>query len=178
MILNTLDKSQKTFAGITLKFQDPIIRKYAFICYVKIDSNYNKDTTTALIRQSLGEYFINISNDTIFIAKSDLIRRLSLIDSIQAIDLDIISDYAEQAYYNGIYTKYELNYVNNSYKYVEVNKIYNPNEQPGLDRFGNIKLNAKLEIPILHGGFNYYPNKENNDKTTFIKIDDIQVYFI
>lgn len=178
MILNTLDKSQKTFAGITLKFQDPIIRKYAFICYVKINNNYNKDTTIELIRQTLGEYFLNISNDTIFIAKSDLIRRLSLIDSIQAIDLDIISDYAEQAYCNGIYTKYELNYVNNSYKYVEVNKIYNPNEQPGLDGFGNIKLNAKLEIPILHGGFNYYPNKENNDKSTSIKIDDIQVYFI
>jgi len=178
MILNTLDKSQKTFAGITLKFQDPVIRQYAIICYVKIDSNYNKDTVITLIRQSLGEYFLNISNDTIFIAKSDLIRRLSSINSIQAIDLDIISDYAEQAYYNSIYTKYELNYVNNSYKYVEVNKVYNINEPPGLDGFGNIKLNAKLEVPILHGGFNYYPNKENNDKLTSIKIDDIQVYFI
>jgi hypothetical protein len=178
MILNTLDKSQKTFAGITLKFQDPVIRKYAFICYVKVDSNYNKETTTALIRQSLGEFFLNISNDTIFIAKSDLIRRLSYIESIQAIDIDIISDYAEQAYKDGIYTKYELNYVNNSYKYVEVNKIYNPNEQPGLDGFGNIKLNAKLEIPILHGGFNYYPNKDSKDQTSSIKIDDIQVYFI
>ena len=178
MILNTLDKSQKTFAGITLKFQDPIIRQYAIICYVKVDSNYNKETVINLIRRSLGEYFLNISNDTIFIAKSDLIKILSDIESIKAVDLDIISDYAEQAYYNSIYTKYELNYVNNSYKYVEVNKVYNPDEQPGLDGFGNIKLNAKLEVPILHGGFNYYPNKDTNDKVTSIKIDDIQVYFI
>ena len=31
---NTLANSKKTFAGVTIKFKDPIIRRFAFICYV------------------------------------------------------------------------------------------------------------------------------------------------
>jgi len=30
----------------------------------------------------------------------------------------------------------------------------------------------------LHGGFNYYADKDNYNKTNVIKIPDIQVYFI
>ena len=101
------------------------------------------------------------------------------ISTIKAIDLDIISDYGEQAYYNNFYIKYELTNINNRYTYSENRYIYEKNVYPGLDGYGNIILNSKLEIPIIHGGFNYYPNK--NDKTgkkDMIKIPDIQVFFI
>ena len=179
MIINTLDNSNKTFAGLTLKFVDPVIRKYAFICYVKIDNTYNKDTAIQSIRKLLGDYFLNLDNDTTFIAKSDLISLIvNNVECIQAIDFDIISEYGEDAYYNNFYSKYELNYLNNSYKYEEVTEVYESTIYPGLDGYGNISLNSKIEIPILHGGFKYYPNKNTNSKTDAITIEDIQVYFI
>ena len=179
MIINTLDNSNKTFAGLTLKFVDPVIRKYAFICYVKIDNTYNKDTAIQSIRKLLGDYFLNLDNDTTFIAKSDLISLIvNNVECIQAIDFDIISEYGEDAYYNNFYVKYELNYLNNSYKYEEVTEVYESTIYPGLDGYGNISLNSKIEIPILHGGFKYYPNKNTNSKTDVITIEDIQVYFI
>ena len=181
MIENTLENSKKTFAGITVKFQDPVIRKYAFICYVKIDNVYNKDITVQSIRDELGNYFLSIENDTLFIAKSDLISLLTNnISTIKAIDLDIISDYGEQAFYNKFYIKYKLLNKNNKYTYLENRYIYEKNIYPGLDEYGNISLNSKLEIPIIHGGFNYYPNKESNgnDRYDSYKIPDIQVFFI
>lgn len=179
MIINTLENSNKTFAGLTLKFQDPIIRQFAFICYVKIDNVYNKDTAIHSIRSILGNYFLNIDSETLFIAKSDLIAMLvNEIDCITAIDLDIISKYGEDAYYNNTYTKYEFNYVNNSYKYVETTQLYESTVYPGLDAYGNISLDSKLEIPVLHGGFRYYINKKEDRKDQFVNIEDIQVYFI
>ncbi|MEE3416943.1 MAG: nucleotidyl transferase AbiEii/AbiGii toxin family protein, partial [Prevotella sp.] len=72
MIINTLDNSKKSFAGLTLKFYDPVIRQFAFICYVKADSVYNKDTIELSIRNTLGTYFLNIDNNKLFIAKSEL----------------------------------------------------------------------------------------------------------
>lgn len=179
MIENTLENSKKSFAGLTLKFQDPIIRQYAFICYVKVDNVYNKDTAASSIRKLLGEYFLNIENDTLFIAKSELISLIvDSVDCIKAVDLDIISAYAEKAFYDNYYNQYEFKNINNRYTYTEVRKIYEKTVYPGLDGYGNISLNSKLEVPVLHGGFNYYPNKTENDKVTVIRIPDIQVYFI
>jgi hypothetical protein len=179
MIINTLENSNKTFAGLTLNFVDPIIRKFAFICYVKIDNVYNKDTAISSIRKLLGEYFMNLSNEILFISKSELISMITNnVECIQAIDLDIISEYGEQAYFNNYYEKYELNYLNNSYIYQKTKEHYESSVYPGLDGYGNISLNSKMEIPILHGGFNYYPNKKENDKSDMIRIEDIQVYFI
>jgi hypothetical protein len=179
MIISTLDNSKKSFAGLTLRFKDPIIRQYAFICYVKVDSVYNKDTAIQGIRTTLANYFLELANNTLFIAKSELIKLI--IDEnecIKAVDLDIISKYGEDAYYNNHYIKYELNNLNNSYQYIETYKIYESTTYPGIDGFGNILLDSKLEIPVLKGGFRYYADKENKDKTNFIKIPDIQVYFI
>jgi len=179
MITNTLENSKKSFAGITLRFKDPIIRQFAFICYVKIDSIYNKDTAIQNIRTELANYFLNLQNNTTFIAKSELIKLLiDNIECIKALELDIISKYAEDAYYNGSYTEYELSNVNNSVQYLEKHQIYEKGTYPGLDGYGNISLKSKLEIPVLHGGFNYYTDKENSNKTNIIKIPDIQVYFI
>lgn len=179
MIINTLDNSKKAFAGLTLRFKDPIIRQFAFICYVKVDNVYNKDTAIQGIRTSLANYFLNLQNNTLFIAKSELIKLI--IDEnecIKAVELDIISKYGEDAYNTGYYIKYELNNINNSSQYVEKYQIYEKGLYPGVDGFGNISLNSKLEIPVLKGGFNYYADKENNNKTNIIKVPDIQIYFI
>ncbi len=179
MIINTLENSKKTFAGLTLRFRNPVIRQFAFICYVKVDNVYNKDTAIQGIRTTLANYFLNISNNTLFIAKSELIKLI--IDEnecIKAVELDIISKYGEDAYYNNYYTKYELNNINNSLQYLEKQQVWEKGVYPGLDGFGNISLNSKLEVPVLKGGFRYYADKENKDKTNFIKIPDIQVYFI
>lgn len=179
MIINTLDNSNKLFAGLTLCFKDPIIRQYAFICYVKVDNVYNKDTAIQDIRKYLAEYFLDLPNNTVFIAKSTIINLLvDNIECITSIDIDIISKYAEDAYYDNYYIKYELNNVNNAYQYQEIYKVYEKGIYPGLDGYGNISLDSKIEIPVLHGGFRYYSNKDNNDKSNFIKIPDIQVYFI
>lgn len=179
MIINTLENSKKAFAGITLKFVDPVIRQFAFICYVKADNVYNKETIELYIRNTLGEYFLSIDSTKLFIAKSELISLItSNNDNIKAIDLDIISEYGETAYYNNKYVKFELINSNNVYSYAEIEEIYEDSVYPGLDGYGNISLNSKLEVPVLHGGFNYYPNKSNNDKTEVFRIPDIQVYFI
>jgi len=182
MISETLSNSKKTFAGVTLKFQDPIIRRYAIICYVKVDNIYNKETTSIGIKTTLANYFMRLFNNVQFIAKSDLIKRiLDENGSIKSIDIDIISELAEQTYANGYYNKYELKLINGEYKYVPVKVMYETNSSPGLDDFGNIVLDSKLEIPVLHGNFNYYMNKTNDKKiglNNVIKIDTIQVYFV
>lgn len=179
MVINTLENSKKSFAGLTLKFYDPIIRQFAFICYVKADSVYNKDTIELSIRNTLGTYFLNIDNNKLFIAKSELISLiLDNNENILSIDLDIISEYGESAYYNNFYIKYELINSNNIYTYNEVREIYEDTVYPGLDGYGNISLNSKLEVPVLHGGFSYYPEKNINNKSNSIRIPEIQVYFI
>lgn len=179
MIITTLNNSQKSFAGLTLRFIDPVIRQYAFIFYVKTDSTYNKDTIIQDIRKCMAQYFLELPNNTLFIAKSTIINMLvNNIELISAIDVDIISKYTEDAYYDNHYTKYETSLINNSYHYKTVDKIYESGSTPGLDNYGNISLDSKLEVPIMKGSFRYYPNKKENDKTNFIRIPDIQVYFI
>lgn len=179
MIINTLENSKKSFAGLTLKFYDPVIRQFAFICYVKADNVYNKDTIESSIRNTLATYFLNIDQTKLFIAKSELISLItSNNENIKAIDLDIISEYGETAFFNNKYIKYELINKNNIYSYNKIEEIYESSVYPGLDGYGNISLNSKLEVPVLHGGFTYYPNKSENDKTESFKIPDIQVYFI
>ena len=179
MIQNTLDNSKKAFAGITLSFKDPILRKYAFICYVKIDSTYNKDIATTGIRKTLANYFLNSLEDVQFIAKSELIKKIhDEVSCIKAIDIDIISELSEQCYKNGYYDKLVIQNINGKNKYITKRVIYEKEITPGLDNYGNIKLDSKFEIPILHGGFNYYPSKDENLKNNQIKIPDIQIFFI
>ena len=181
MIINTLENSKKSFAGITLNFKDPIIRKYAFICYVKADNNYNKDIIKNSIYTTLGNYFLNLKDDTQFISKSELTSIiLNNCENIKSIELNIISETAENAFYNSYYIKYETKYSNGIYYYVPVKYMYEEESHPGLDNYGNISVDSKMEIPILHGGFRYYPNKElnSNSKNDSIRIKEIEIYFI
>ena len=182
MVITTLDNSKKSFAGVTLNFKDPIIRKFSFICYVKTNNIYSKENIKNNIEVELAKYFINNLTDTKFIPKSDIIKNcLDNIEDIVSIDIDIISELAEECYKNNYYEKYELIYVNGSYKYITKKVIYEESSIPGLDFYGNISLDSKLEIPVLQGGFNYYPEKNNNSKTknlTSIKTEPVQVIFI
>lgn len=179
MIQNTLENSKKAFAGISLKFQDPVIRKFAVICYVKVENSYDKDIAAASIRKILAQYFYNSVEDTQFISKSEIIKKIhNEVDSVKSIDLDFMSELAESAFKNGYYYKYELIYANSVYKYVNTRVIYEKDNTPGLDGYGNISLDSKLEIPVLKGGFYYYPDKDNDDRSNSVIVEPVQIYFI
>lgn len=179
MINNTLENSKKAFAGVSLKFQDPVIRKFAAICYVKVDNSFDKDIAKVSIRKILGEYFFNSIEDTQFISKSKIINKIhNEVDCVKSIDIDFISDLNESAYKNGYYYKYMLAYSNSTYRYVTTKVMYESSNTPGLDMYGNISLESKLEIPVLKGGFYYYPNKTENDVSNGIVVDSVQIYFI
>ena len=181
MVCNTLENSKKSFAGISIQFKDPIIRKYAIMCYVKADSTYNKDTIKSSIRRTLCEYFVNLKDSTQFIAKSELISLcIANCENILSLDIDIISETAEKAFYDNYYIKYEIESHNGTYHYVPVKHIYESSDLPGLDSIGNIQVDSKMEVPILHGGFKIYPDKSDkiNGKKNSIIAKDIDILFI
>lgn len=173
MVINTLKNSNKTFAGLTLKFQDPEIRRYALFCYIKSKSIYSKQDIYETIRVKLAQYFMELKDDCKFIPKSDLINLCSNAHSdIESFDIDIISELGEETYYNGYYYHYEQEYVDGVLQYIGKKKYYESDNTPGLDAFGNISLTSNLEIPILGGGFKYYIDKSDKHNLSSITIDD------
>lgn len=179
MILTTLDNSKKAFAGVTVNFRDPIIRKFSFICYIKTDNIYSKENIKSNIEATLAKYFLTKLVDSQFVAKSDIIKYcLDNVSDIVSLDIDILSELAEECYKKGYYEKYELIYINGSYKYVTKKVIYEESSIPGLDYYGNISLDSKLEIPIL-SSFTYYTDKDSNRNiNNSIKTEPVQVIFI
>ncbi len=179
MVLESLNNSNKTLAGINIRFQDPIIRRFAMICYVKSSTMYNQDDITSSIKRTIAEYFVNLNIKTQFIPKSDLIKQvIDNVDSIESFDFNFISELAENTFYQGYYDKQTLKFVNKGYVITNNRILYESDKQPGLDDYGNISLDTQLEIPVLRGGFKYYPNKDTNEKNDSIMIDSIQVFFI
>lgn len=179
MVIDALSNSNNTFTGMSFEFQDPIICKFSMICYAKIASTYNKELAKTNIRNAVATYFMNLPENTQFISKSDIINRVTEADSnIESFDFDFISELNENAYNDGYYIEYKQRIINGVYKYIPVKTIYDKTNTPGLDQIGNIQLNSKLQIPLLHGDFYYYPNKESNDKATSIKTESIQVMFL
>lgn len=157
MVKTSLIKSDKIFAGVKFNFGDPVIRKFAAICYVKLDEGSIRDTITAVIRNTISEYFINLPENTTFIAKSDIIKTvLAADDRIKSFDIEFISDTAESAWYEGYWVKYVQRMVNGVYSYVPVKTIYDSSVIPCMDNFGNIMLDTTIEMPMLSGGFNIY----------------------
>ena len=179
MIQNTLDNSQKSFAGITLRFEDPIIRKFAIMCYVKLDNVYERDAIKTTIKRYIALYFMNKLTNTQFIPKSDLTKYLlDNIKSIKSLEITFYSDLAESCYYNTYYYDYVFKEINGTFDYVKRKVMYESDMQPGLDKFGNISLNSKLEMPII-SSIKYYPNKKQLDnKNDFIKLQPVEIYFI
>ena len=179
MISLAIANSNKVFAGIKFKLLDPVIRKYSAICYVKLKEAYARDVAKMNIRNAIAKYFINLPENTTFIPKSDIIKAcLDEDNNIESFDIDFISSLNEQAYYDGWYYKYQKRLINGVYKYVPVKTIYDSYSVAGLDDYGNIKLDSTVEIPLLHGGFNYYPNKAEQDKSDSIRMESLQILFI
>ena len=179
MVITALSNSNNTFTGMSFEFQDPIICKFAMICYVKIASTYNKELTKTNIRNAVALYFMGLPENTQFISKSDIINTVTDADSnIESFDFDFISELNENAYRDGYYIEYKQRIINGVYKHIPTKIIYDKANTPGIDQMGNIQLTSKLQIPLLHGEFYYYPNKESNDKSTIIKTESIQVMFI
>ena len=193
LIITTLENSKKLYAGIQFSLQDPVIRKYAAICYVKlIDHSINRDNVIDKIKTQFADYFLNLQSSTLYIPKSDIITRMmnNLSDIIESFDFDFISETEESAYASGYYTQYKQQLINGQYKYIPYIITYEPDSRPGLDDFGNISLSSELEVPLFHGGFKYYPNKDvnnynktksnniNNNNTSIMINETVQVYFI
>jgi len=179
MVINTLKNSNKSFAGLTLKFQDPELRRFAVFCYVKSSSLYAKQDIEETLINAICNYFMQLKDGVKFIPKADLVNLCyNIHENIEAFDLDFVSELAEECYFNSYYFKYSLGFVNNDYQFVKTKVYYEKDKNPGLDDYGNISLNSNLEIPILGGGFNYYPNKDVNDKDTSVKINAITVIWI
>ena len=178
MVIDTLENSNKAYAGITLNFIDPIIRKYAIIAYIKIASNYDRDTVKADISNCIADYFINLPANTTFIPKSDIVKKvLDEVDYIESFDIYFISDAEERAYANNYYYTYEHKKVNDEWTYVKVKKIYDSSENIGLDAYGNIELDTKFEIPMIASGVYY--NSDKKDSSNTITFDTpIQFLFI
>lgn len=179
MVITALSNSNNTFTGMSFEFQDPLICKFSMICYVKISNTYNRELTKTNIRNAVANYFMNLPENTQFIAKSNIINTVIEADSnIESFDFDFISELNENAYKHGYYVDYKQRVVNGVFKYVPIKVMYDKTNTPGLDQIGNIKLNSKLQIPLLHGGFNYYPDKDSNNKNNSIKTESIQIMFI
>lgn len=166
MILTSLENSKKMFAGLSVQIIDPIIRKYAIVCYVKSESDYLQEKIKTAIQDNLVEYFTSIPYNTQFIAKSDLIKKV--VDNVSGIisfDLTIISNDDEEAKSVGYWYKYTTKQVNKSISIMPVRETYDNNEPVGLDVYGNIKLDTLLEMPLLHDGVKVYIEGENSTVT-------------
>lgn len=180
MIIQTLNNSNKMLAGVNVRFQDPIIRKYAIICYVKTSSMYNQEDIIDRLKNVISNYFIRLNIKTQFVPKSDIIKAVvETVDCIDAFDFNFVSELAEMTYKQDYYDKQELTFVNRGFVFKTHRIIYEPGVFPGLDEYGNISLDSPLEIPVLRGGFRYYPDKESETgKNNSITLDAIQVFFI
>lgn len=179
IIYDSLVNNNKCFNGLTINIIDPILRKYAVVCYVKVSTTYNKDIIKDKIKNSIVNYFLYLRDNVDFIPKSDIIK--TVIDDVPELlsfDFDFISKLTEDCYKRGYYYKYELRIVNNQYKYVPIKVYYEKNKQPGLDNFGNIVIDSEMEIPLLRGNFNYYSDKNDKYKNSIMINEPVQVYFV
>lgn len=179
MVANTLNNSNKAYAGVVLNFVEPIIYKYGVLAYVKINDIYDKDTVKEAIKTQIANYFINTPINTNFIPKSDLIKTLlNNIYEIESLDISFISNNNELAKRDGYYYKYEIVENGDKLDYVKTKKLYNKNESLGLDKFGNISLDSKFEIPIISNGITYTTYENNKTVTTLSNLPAVQIFFI
>ena len=176
-ILTVLNNSNNTFAGININFVDPIIYQYAIIAYVKLEDSYYKDIVEVNIQNSILKYFSTKNFNISFIAKSDILKYiLDNVNHIKSLTLEIISQKNEEANKNGYYYKYNTTVYNNKVNYIKKRYGYEVGNPVGLDSIGNISLDSKLYMPLLRGGFVYYPDKNNT--TNQSTIDTVNIIFI
>jgi hypothetical protein len=165
IVKETLNNSNKTFAGISFNFIDPIIYRYSIICYIKVSPNYNRTMLNSSISKLIADYFINLKPNTNFVSKSELIKYiLDNISYIESIDLTFISDIDETANKTGYYYKYDRVNTNGSWKYEYTKHIYTKDLNLGLDEFGNISIEDKFGLPWIANNVTYaYSYDETNN---------------
>lgn len=173
VIKKSLSNSNKTFGGVSIQFVDPIIRNYSMCCYIKVDNDYEKYVVKQSISKVIGNYFLNLGTNIQYIAKSDIIKEVTdNVNNISGFDFDFISEADEIARKNGYWYKKELHKTGDTTKYVDVRQIYDKTDMIGLDEVGNLRLNTKLEIPLLHKCTMYY------DDDSQAIVDPIQYFFV
>lgn len=167
IIKTTLNNSNKTFAGISFNFIDPIIYKYAILVYLKVDKSYNREVVNSEISKLIADYFMNLKPNTVFVAKSDVIKYiLDNVTYLDSIDISFISDINENAKYNGYYYAYEKVNKDNNWQYKYTKQVYNKENHLGLDDFGNINIEDKFGMPLISNNV-IYTVEEDNSKYTF-----------
>lgn len=173
VIKKSLSNSNKTFGGVSMQFVDPIIRNYSMCCYIKVDNDYEKYVVKQSISKVIGNYFLNLGTNIQYIAKSDIIKEVTdNVSNISGFDFDFISEADEIARKNGYWYKKELHKTGDTTKYVDVRQIYDKTDMIGLDEVGNLRLNTKLEMPLLHKCTMYY------DDDSQAIVDPIQYFFV
>ena len=177
-IITVLRNSSNTFTGINISFVDPIICRYAIMYYVQLDDIYYKDIVKNNIEKYTIEFFSKYNFNVSFISKSDILKYiLDNVSYIKSLNIEIISEINETAYYKGFSYKYKTYVYNNKINYQKIKHFYETNSHLGLDDIGNISVDNNLYMPILQGNFKYYPNKSNNDKSEIL-LNTINVIFI
>lgn len=178
-VLTVLKNSNNTFAGISIKFVDPIIYKYAIICYVKVDDKFYRDLVENDIQESVLEYFSSKQFNITFISKSDIINYiLNNCDHIKSLDIEIVSNMNEEAFKNKYYYKYET-VINNNQVYYNLKKYnYETDLNLGLDDLGNIKVESNLYLPLLSGDVTYFSDKTSEINNIETKLNAVNIIFL
>ena len=179
-IITVLKNSNNTFAGIQVKFIDPVIYKYSIICYIKPTDLYYKDTIQTEVQNTVIKYFSKLNYNITFISKSDIVKYiLDHVQNIKSLHIEIISEANEQAFYNGYYYKYSNTLLNGQIRYDKIRYNYETNLNLGLDNIGIISIDNNLYLGLLHGDILYYPNKNSSlGKETSLRLDPVNVIFI
>lgn len=173
MIKSALSNSNKAFTGVTIDFIDPIVRRYSVMCYVKVPTTLTKESIKIRIRESIADFFMSLSSDTLFISKSSLISKvMSDVSELSSFDVDFISEADEIARKNGWWYKKELHTVSGQLTYVDVRTIYDKTDKIGLDEVGNIRLKTSLEMPVIHSCTMTY------DDWSQSQIEPVQFFFL
>lgn len=179
-IHTSLTLSNRTFAGITIQFKDPVICRYAGVCVLRLKDNYNRESIKEELKQTIGTYFMNLNDNTEVIYRSDIIKTVlnNHSDALYSFDIQFISEKNEIAFANGFYETPSVIYRDGMLIDNNIKNFYNESQPAGLDEYGNIIIESKLEVPILQGGFSYYGDKDNNSTSSNIKIETMQFVFI
>lgn len=177
-IYDSIEQSNQSIAGSVFNIFDPELVKYSMYLYVKLkDTNYDTSIIETQIRNLIGNFFANISND-IYIPKSDISHLLkSNIDEIDGVNVYFISKLNEDALINKYYTNkiYTYNFDKSVYNIKEEFVYLYDGENPnlGLDSHGNIQLDSVDQVPVLMGGWSFL----NDNNSTVTVTDPLNIIF-
>lgn len=179
-LINFIEKSQGQIISSEIILHDPVFEKYAIMVY--IDAIFvDKKKMKMLIYESIAKVmlestFIDVEIGTIqSISETEFLRELILIDEINGVNIDILSERNELARINGTYEIIETSYVGSVKQLTKVIKTVLPTENPnlGFNELGGIQTIDRKSIPILRSGFLKY----NGDDDSFVLDKPIYIFY-